>query len=131
MHFGNVKKIKDLNENVAKELGIDKYTPFPLTAKQVIKWDEGQNEQSPKNLLNAIWTITVNTILRSQNPELKIDFEKVAKTVKGEIIASFVHIQIKLYPEKFGNLDFWNLWHQNASTAYKLKMQIYNKSERR
>ena len=48
MHFGNVKKIKDLYENVAKELGIDKYTTFPLTAKQVIIWDEGQNEHSQK-----------------------------------------------------------------------------------
>ena len=42
------EKIKDLYENVTKELGIDKYTTFPLIAKQVIIWDEGQNEHSPK-----------------------------------------------------------------------------------
>ena len=74
---------------------MDKYTTFPLTAKQVIIWDEGQNENSPKNLLNAIWTITVNEVLRSQNPDTKMDFKKVAKTVKGEIIAS-----ICAYPNK-------------------------------
>ena len=89
------EKIKDLYENVAKELGINKYTTFPLTAKQVIIWDEGQNENSPKKLLNAIWTITVNKILRSQNQELKMDFKKVAKAVKGEIVAS-----ISAYPNK-------------------------------
>ena len=48
-----------------------------------------------KNLLNTIWTITVNDILMPQNPELKIDFKEVAKAVKGKIIAS-----ISAYPNK-------------------------------
>ena len=71
--YGSVKKIKNLYSKVAIELGVDKYTTFPLTAKQVIIWDEGQNESSPINLLNAIWTITV----------------------KGEIICS-----VRAYPRK-------------------------------
>ena len=81
-------KIKNLYEDVAKELGIEKFTSFPLTAKQIIIWDEGLNENSPINLLNAIWTITVNEVLRSQDSDKKMDSKNVAKVVKGEIIAS-------------------------------------------
>ena len=36
------EKIKNLYSKVAIELGVDKYTTFPLTAKQVIIWDEGK-----------------------------------------------------------------------------------------
>ena len=70
----------------------------------MIIWDEGQNENSPKNLLNAIWTITVNEVLRSQNPEIKMDFKKVAKTVKGEIIASTCAYPNKIVSREVGKL---------------------------
>ena len=80
---------------MAQELGVDIFTTFPLTAKQVIIWDERKNESSPTNLLNAIWTITVNEILRSRNNEIPMDHLKVAKIVNGEII--FI---VKAYPWK-------------------------------
>ena len=71
------EKVKYLYSKVAFELGISHYTIFPLTAKQVIIWDEGKNESSPINLLNAIWTITVNEILRSRNNNIQMDHLKV------------------------------------------------------
>ena len=40
-----VWKNKNIYSKVAIELGVDKYTTFPLTAKQVIIWDEGKMNQ--------------------------------------------------------------------------------------
>ena len=52
-------------------------------------------------------TWTVNEVLRSQDPDTKMDSKKVAKTVKGEILASIcAYIQIKMSPEKSVNSDF-------------------------
>ena len=42
-----------------KELQIENYVNSPITAKDVIIWDEGISSTSPTNLLNAIWTLTV------------------------------------------------------------------------
>ena len=39
------------------------FTPA-ITSKNVIIWDEGKTLKSQVNLLNVIWTITVNEILR-------------------------------------------------------------------
>ena len=55
----------------------------------MLLWDEGKNEASPINLLNAIWTITVNKVLRLKKPEVPIDHKK------GEIIS-----RIRVYPIK-------------------------------
>ena len=96
---------------MAQELGVDKFTTFLLTTKQVIIWDEGKNESSPTNLLNAIWTVTVNEILRSRTYEKPMDHLKVAKIVKGEIISS-----VRAYPWK--DLVSWNLWLPRASTVF-------------
>ena len=89
------EKLRNLYSNVAKELGIEKFTTFPFTAKHVLIWDEGKNEASPINLLNAIWTITVNKVLQLKILIYQMDHKKVAKSVQGEIISS-----IRAYPNK-------------------------------
>ena len=103
------EKVKNLYSKVAIELGVDKYTTFPLTAKQVIIWDEGKNESSPINLLIAIWTITVNEILGSRSNDTPMDHLKVAKLVKGEIISSvraFSRKKISTEVRRLGLLEF-------------------------
>ena len=100
-------KIKNLYDD--DDVGIEKYTSFPLTAKHIIIWDEGLNENSPINLLNAIWTITVNEVLRSQDSDTKMDSKNVAKIVKGEIIASncaYPNKNVSREVGKLGLLEF-------------------------
>ena len=67
--------LENLYENLAKELKIYKYITLPITTKQDIIWDEGNPETSPVNLLNGIWTITMNEILRTRDPDNIPDYK--------------------------------------------------------
>ena len=56
-----------------------------MTPKHTLIWDENTKAQ---NLSNAIWTIIVNEILKNRSSLEKIDFDRVTKIVKGEVVAS-------------------------------------------
>ena len=71
------------------------YVNSPTTAKDVIIWDKGKSSTSPINLLNAIWTLTVNEILRSKESKSIQNAKKIAIYIKGEILAT-----TKAYPQK-------------------------------
>ena len=52
--------LNNLYKNLAIELEIEDLITYPISAKKVIIWDAGKDQNSPVNLLNVIWTITVN-----------------------------------------------------------------------
>ena len=66
---------------------LQKNLSCPVTAKDVIIWDEGKTSTSPINLLNAIWTITIYEILRSKESQNIPNVKKIAMYIKGEILA--------------------------------------------
>ena len=72
-----------------------------MTPKRTLIWDENNKAQ---NLANAIWTITVNEILKNRTSLEKIDFERVTKIVKGEIVASFKAYSNKNLSRSIGKL---------------------------
>ena len=71
-----------------KELQIENYVNSPTTAKDMIIWDEGKSSTSPINLLNAIWTITVNEVIQSKESKSIPNAKKIAIYIKGEILAT-------------------------------------------
>ena len=88
-------KSKGIYEKIISELELENIIAFPLTPKQVIIWDDGKNENSPLNLVNAIWTITINEILRARPINEILKHEVIAKKIKGEIVSS-----VRAYPNK-------------------------------
>ena len=56
-----------------------------MTPKRTLIWDENTKAQ---NLSNAIWTIIVNEVLKNRSSLEKIDFDRIVKIVKGEVVAS-------------------------------------------
>ena len=64
-------------------------------------WDENNTAQ---NLANAIWTIIVNEILVNRTSLDKMDFERVRKIVKGEIISSIKAYSNKILYREIGKL---------------------------
>ena len=68
--------INNLYKNLAKELKVEDLMTYPISAKGVIIWDEGKNQTSPVNLLNVIWTITINEILRLKKSDNKPEASK-------------------------------------------------------
>ena len=61
----------------------------------MIIWEEGNFSTSPINLLNVIWTITVNEILQTKEQKSFTNATKISLSIKGEPIAS-----TKAYPQK-------------------------------
>ena len=77
-----------------KVLKIEEYIRAPITAKSVIIWDDGKSTDSPIKLLNAIWTITVNEILRTT------DLKKIYKTTDiANLINRGIKTITKAYPQ--------------------------------
>ena len=56
--------LNNLYKDLAKGLDIEKYINIPITIKNVIIWERANSSTNPINLLNSVWTITVNEILR-------------------------------------------------------------------
>ena len=72
-----------------------------MTPKRTLIWDENNKAQ---NLANAIWTVTVNEILENCTSLEKIDFDRVTKIVKGEIVASCMAYSNKNLSREIGRL---------------------------
>ena len=87
--------LNKLYNNLAKELKIESYINYPITAKNIIIWDEVKSTTSPVNLLKVIWTINVNVNLRLKKMDNIPDASNIARTIKGDIITF-----TKAYPRK-------------------------------
>ena len=78
-------KIQGIFDHIVLSLKLEHLIPLPTTPKHTLIWDENNKAQ---NLANAIWTITMNEILENRTSLEKIDFDRVTKIVKGEIVAN-------------------------------------------
>ena len=78
-------KVQGIFDHFITSLKLEHLIPLPVTPKRTLIWDENNKAQ---NLANAIWTITVNEILKNRTSLEKIDFDRVTKIVKGEVVAS-------------------------------------------
>ena len=94
----------NLYKDFAEELNIDCHINFPITAKNVIIWDEGKTSIIPINILNAIGTITINEILRSKESKNIPNVKNITRKIKGEIITI-----TKDYPNKIIARDIGKL----------------------
>ena len=70
---------------MVRSLQLDNIIPLPTTPKRSLIWDA---DCKAPNLANAVLTLILNEILVSWKLVETLDFEKVTKVVKGEIIAS-------------------------------------------
>ena len=98
--------LNNLYNNLAKDLNIESYINYPITAKNFIIWDEGKTPTSPVNLLIVIWTITVNEILRWTKSDNIPDASNIASKIKGVIITF-----TKVYPRKNVSQEIGKLNH--------------------
>ena len=78
-------KIQGIYDYIVTSLNLEHLIPLPTTPKRTLIWDENTKAQ---NLSNAIWTIIVNEVLKNRSSLEKIDFDRTAKIVKGEVVAS-------------------------------------------
>ena len=69
-------------EDLARELKIEEFGSTPITVKNVIIWDDGKSTKSPVNMLNAIWTITINEILKTNDSKKIPKLKDIAKRIK-------------------------------------------------
>ena len=72
-----------------------------MTPKRTLIWDENN---SVKNLSNAIFTIVVNEILKNRSSLEKLDFGRITLTVKREITASINAYSNKNLSREIGRL---------------------------
>ena len=81
--------LKNLYKNLAIELEIENLITYPISAKSVIIWDEGNDQTSPVKLLNIIWTITINEILRLKKSDTKPEVKKTS--FKNKRWCNYIH----------------------------------------
>ena len=94
-------KIQGIFDHIVQSLKLEHIIPLPTTPKRTLIWDENNKAQ---NLANAIWMIIVNEILVNRSSLEKIDFERVTKIVKGEIVASTKAYSNKVLSREIGKL---------------------------
>ena len=88
-------KIREIFDHIITDLGLKNYISHPIIPKQVLIWDDGKDQHSPTNLINAVWVILLNEILIKRDTLEQPVFDNISKKIKGEIIAS-----IGAYPHK-------------------------------
>ena len=94
-------KIQGIYDHVITSLKLEHLIPIPTTPKRTLIWDENN---SVKNLSNAIFTIVVNEILKNRSSLEKLDFERITSTVKREITASINAYSNKNLSREIGRL---------------------------
>ena len=94
-------KIQGIYDHVITSLNLEHLIPLPATPKRTLIWDENTKAQ---NLSNAIWTIIVNEILKNRSSLEKIDFDRITKIVKGEVVASCIAYSNKNLSREIGRL---------------------------
>ena len=75
-------KITDLYEDVLKFLKLDHLTQLPLTAQQVILYD---NFASARTVINTVWLILICIILNHKDQNIPINFNLTCERIKREI----------------------------------------------
>ena len=79
------QKLKNLPENVLKCLKISGLTQTPVTAPQLILYDQ---YASAKLLINAVWLLLVGFILENRLNKAPNKAEQIAKKIKEILIST-------------------------------------------